>query len=62
MKTKLVDSVVSNEEQVRLRIYDGEFTPDNAYQELLRIEQEQHKSTKFWYELRIEQLSVGKGL
>lgn len=46
MKTKLVDSIVSNEEHVRLRIFDGEFTPDEALSELLRIEKAQHESTR----------------
>lgn len=57
MKTKLVDTVVGNEEYVRLRIFDGEFTPDNAYEELLRIEKEQRKSDRFFYEERIDYLN-----
>jgi len=46
MKTKQVNSITSNEEYVRMRIFDGEFTPDNALEELLRIEKEQHSVTR----------------
>lgn len=56
MKTKLVDTITSNEEHVRMKIYDGELTPDKAYQELLRIEQEQRKSDRFFAEERVKRL------
>src|SRR6266404_6898682 len=56
MKSKLVDTVTSNEEDVRLRIYAGELTPNNAIEELLRIEKEQRKSDNFFYEERIKYL------
>ena len=46
MKTKQVNSITSNEGYVRMRIFDGEFPPDNALEELLRIEKEQHSVTR----------------
>ena len=46
MKTKTVETIVSNEEHVRLRIYDGELPADEAVKELLRIEVAQHGETK----------------
>ena len=49
-------TITSNEEYVRLRIYEKDLPPNKAYQELLRIEQEQRKSDNFFNNQRIERL------
>lgn len=46
MKTKLIETITSNEEDVRLRIYDGELQLSEAANELLRMERAQHEATK----------------
>jgi hypothetical protein len=46
MKSKLVDTVASNEEHVRLRIFEGDLPADEATAELLRLEREQHAETR----------------
>lgn len=42
MKARTIEAVVTNEEHVRLAIYDGRITVDEAGAELLRIEKAQH--------------------
>lgn len=42
MKSRSVETVTSNEESVRLRIFDGDLAIDQAGAELLRIEKAQH--------------------
>lgn len=49
-------TITSNDEYIRMRIYEGEFTPNEAYQELLRIEKEQRKSDAFFNQERINNL------
>lgn len=44
MKSKEVMTITSNEEYVRMRIYDGDLRIDDAAAELLRIERAQKKS------------------
>jgi len=46
MKTKDVKTVTSNEDYVRLRIFDGDLQVSNAGAELLRIERAQHNETR----------------
>jgi hypothetical protein len=46
MKSKEVTTVTSNEEFVRLRIYDGELPADAGMRELLRLERAQHEATR----------------
>jgi hypothetical protein len=38
MKTKLVDTIANNEEDVRLRIFDGDLDVSEACAELIRME------------------------
>lgn len=56
MKTKLIDKITNNEDYVRMRIFDGAFTPDNAFEELLRMEKEIRKTERLIYEDTIEKL------
>lgn len=42
MKTRTVETVSSNEEFVRMRIFDGDLPADAATAELLRLERLQH--------------------
>lgn len=46
MKSVSVDQITSNESYVRMRIFDGEFPPDAAKDELVRIERAQHAETR----------------
>lgn len=46
MKSRAVDTITSNEDHVRLRIFDGDLPIDQAGAELLRIEREQHAATR----------------
>jgi hypothetical protein len=46
MKSRLVNTITSNEDSVRLRIFDGELPADEATVELLRIERAQHEVTR----------------
>jgi hypothetical protein len=46
MQTKLVDTVASNEEHVRLRIFSGDLQISEAAQELLNIERAQNASLR----------------
>lgn len=46
MKSKLVDTITSNEEHVRLKIFDGELPAEDGVNELLRIERAQHGATR----------------
>jgi hypothetical protein len=46
MKSRLVDAITSNEDSVRLRIFDGDLPADEATAELLRIERAQHDVTR----------------
>jgi hypothetical protein len=46
MKSRLVDTITSNEDSVRLRIFDGDLPADEAMAELLRIERIQHEVTR----------------
>lgn len=42
MKSKKVPTITSNEEQVRLEIFEGHLPIDEAGAELLRVEKAQH--------------------
>jgi len=46
MKTKTVETITSNEEMVRLRIFDGDLNVSDAAAELLRLERAQHAETR----------------
>jgi hypothetical protein len=46
MKTRTVETVTSNEEYVRLRIFDGDLQIGEAGAELLRLERAQHEATR----------------
>lgn len=56
MKSKLVDTLTSNEDDVRFRIFAGELPLNEAYQELLRLERSQRKSDQYINDLRIKNL------
>ena len=56
MKTKLINTITSNEEDIRFRIYLGDLTPHEGYEELLRIEKEQRKSDNYFNLVRVERL------
>lgn len=43
MKARLLDTITSNEEHVRMRIFDGDLQISEAAAELLRIERAQHR-------------------
>lgn len=44
MKSRFVDTITTNEEHVRMRIFDGDLPIDAAAAELLRIERAQKDS------------------
>lgn len=46
MKTKLVDTVTTNEDHVRLRIFDGDLQISEAAAELLRVEKSQRAADR----------------
>lgn len=46
MKTRTVDTITTNEELVRLRIYDGDLQIPEAAGELLRLEREQNAALR----------------
>jgi hypothetical protein len=46
MKSKTVTTITSNEEYVRMRIFDGDLKIEDAAAELLRIEQAQYEATR----------------
>jgi hypothetical protein len=46
MKSRLIDTIASNEDSVRMRIFDGDLPADEATAELLRIERAQHEVTR----------------
>jgi hypothetical protein len=46
MASKLVDTITSNEEYVRLRIFEGDLQISQAGEELLRTERAQHDATR----------------
>lgn len=41
-----VSTITSNEQHVRMRIYDGALPADQAYQKLLELERAQHEATR----------------
>ncbi len=46
MKSCSVDYITSNEQHVRMMIFDGNLNIDDAAAELLRIERAQHDATR----------------
>lgn len=46
MKARAVDYITSNEEHVRMQIFDGDLRIDEAGAELLRVERAQHDATR----------------
>ncbi len=46
MRSKTVETVTSNEDYVRLRIFEGDLPASEAVAELLRLERAQHKETR----------------
>lgn len=57
MKTRTVTTVASNDEYVRLRIYDGEVKPDQYHEEMLRLERAQHEATRRRLEEALKRLN-----
>lgn len=53
MKSRSVDYITSNEQHVRMQIFDGDLKIDDAAAELLRIERAQHDATR----ARVRELS-----
>lgn len=47
MKSRAVQTITSNEEYVRMRIFDGDLPVSEAAAELLRIERAHHDATRF---------------
>jgi hypothetical protein len=45
MKSTKIDYVTNNDQHVRLKIFDGDIKPDEYHQEMLSIEQHQHRCT-----------------
>ncbi|WDR03633.1 hypothetical protein PSQ19_06065 [Devosia algicola] len=50
MKSRLVDTITNNEDHVRMRIFDGDLSVDDAASELIRLAHTQNAA-------RIERLS-----
>lgn len=46
MKSTAVDYITSNEQHVRMQIFDGDLKIDDAAAELLRLERAQHDATR----------------
>ena len=46
MKTRSVETVVSNDEHVRLKIFDGDIPADDYWQDMSRLYQGQLKVTQ----------------
>ena len=57
MKTTTVQTITSNSEFVRLRIYDGEIPPDAYHQEMLALERHQWASERARLNAQIDRLS-----
>ena len=56
MKTRTVETVTTNEEHVRMRVFDGDLPADEATAELLRLERAQHAAT--WRQLQEAQVAL----
>lgn len=54
MKSKLIDTIASNEEDVRFRIFSGDLPIGDAGQELLRMERAQRESERHFADARLE--------
>ena len=59
MKSTSVDYITSNEQHVRMMIYDGDLPLDQAKDELLRIERAQRAAEVAELKRIIERLTVG---
>lgn len=46
MKSRTVETIVSNDEHVRCRIYDGDIPADSYWQEMARLNAGQLKNTR----------------
>lgn len=55
MKTKLVDTVTTNEDHVRMRIFDGDLQISEAAAELLRVEKSQRAAERRYSDLMASQ-------
>lgn len=49
-------TITNNEDDVRLRVYEGELLADDGVKEMLRLEQMQRKSERLRYEQMIARL------
>lgn len=58
MKSTSVDHITSNEQLVRMMIFDGDLPVDQAKDELLRIEREQHKAEVAALKSIIDRLTI----
>lgn len=54
MQTRSVDYITTNEEHVRMQIFDGDLQISEAAAALLQTEKAQHKSSIFWKDQIIE--------
>lgn len=46
MKSKTVETIVTNDEHIRCRIYDGDIPPGAYWENMARLNGEQLKATK----------------
>ena len=53
---KKISTITNNEDDIRFKIYEGEFTPNEAYQKLLELEQSQRRSDNIFNQYRIDAL------
>lgn len=58
MKVCDVDVIATNEQFVRMKIYDGDLTADLAYQELLSLEKAQAKAAREFAQNQYDRLSA----
>lgn len=56
MKTRDVATITSNEEDARLRIFDGTLPIEDAAYELIRMERAQHDSERMRHDETIKRL------
>lgn len=58
MKSKLVHTITNNEDDARLRIFEGDLKIGDAAADLLATEKSQHAATRFWAQKRIDDLEA----
>ncbi len=56
MKSRTIDTITSNEDHVRMRIFDGDLPISDAAFELIRIERAQHDAERLRHSDTIKRL------